>query len=166
MKTKRVRPISKLKHLRNPNAIPELRKEHQNKLHPEDYQEKIANALRQGNYLETAATYSGVSKPLLYEWLKKGRKATDKNDPYKKFIDAIDEAMVYAEMRDLQRLDKHGENDWKVIAWKMTRRYPKRWGDKIDVNLNGSIETTSNVKIDEAKLALELKKLESNDDDI
>ena len=127
-------------------------------------QDKIVQALKQGNYLETSAVYAGLSKSLLYEWIKIGRKTDDKTNIYKIFVDAIESAMTYAEMRDLQRLDRHGETDWRVISWKMSRRYASRWGDKVDVNLSGNIETTTNVKIDEAKLALELKKLESNDD--
>jgi len=44
------------------------------KLTPE-VQQKIVDAIRLGNYIETAAAYAGISKSTLYDWLKKGGRA-------------------------------------------------------------------------------------------
>lgn len=41
--------------------------------------ERIVQALRMGNYVETAAALAGVDKATVYEWLKVGAQATDKH---------------------------------------------------------------------------------------
>ena len=41
------------------------------KLTPEVH-ERIANAIRRGNYIETAAALAGISKVALYDWLHRG----------------------------------------------------------------------------------------------
>lgn len=45
-----------------------------------DIQDRILQALRSGNYLDTAAAYAGISVATLHEWIARGRAARDLPD--------------------------------------------------------------------------------------
>jgi hypothetical protein len=95
-----------------------------------DVQSKICAALQRGNYIETSAAFAGVSKSVLFAWMKQGNADRDdgKANKYTRFLDAVEIAQAEAEVRDLQHIDKHGETSWQAAAWKLERRFPKRWG--------------------------------------
>jgi len=107
------------------------------KLHEETHN-AIVQAVRAGNYLETAASYAGISKDTLYTWLKKGRAAT--KGPYREFVEAVDQAIASSEVRDLTLIGKAAEEQWQAAAWRLERRYPDRYGRRTrvdgDVNVN------------------------------
>ena len=97
--------------------------------------EKIVLAIKAGNYVETAARLSGVSKSLLYEWLKKGNaKRPPPECPYVALVEAIQNALAYAEARDLDAIRKAAAKDWKAAAWRLERRFPKRWAGRFIVH--------------------------------
>jgi hypothetical protein len=111
-----------------------------------ELQDRICNFLRAGAYVETAAQACGVNKTTLYLWLKRGAK--EPGTPFEAFSNAVQEAMAYAELRDIRtidsvaigapaELDKEGRQirpaipaDWKAAAWRLERKFPKRWGRK------------------------------------
>jgi transposase len=96
------------------------------KLTPE-IQEKIVSVIRKGNYIETAAAYAGISKQTLYNWLRTGsRKPTG---VYGEFVRAVEQALAESEMADLARIEQAAiEGHWQASAWRLERRFPKRWG--------------------------------------
>jgi len=120
------------------------------KLTPE-IQKKVCDAIVLGAYIETAAAYASVSKQVLYDWMKKGNK--QKGGIYRQFLDAIEEAMSRSELRDLESIDKnasgrpakHDENgnliapslrpNWQAAAWRLERKYPKKWGRREQVHI-------------------------------
>ncbi|MDQ0417577.1 transposase-like protein [Croceifilum oryzae] len=104
------------------------------KLTPE-IQQKIVDSLRMGNYIETAAAYSGISKSTLYDWLKKG--AREENGKYKNFSDAVQKAMAEAEMRDVAVISQASKENWQASAWRLERKYPNRWGRKTQHEISG-----------------------------
>jgi len=73
----------------------------------EAVQAVIVDAIRCGNYLETAAACAGIHKQTFYDWLRKGASAQEPNI-YSNFSDAVTRAM----------------------AWLLERRFPRRWGRK------------------------------------
>lgn len=97
------------------------------KLNPE-LQEKICQAIRAGNYIETAAAYAGVNKSTLYDWLKRGGRA--KSGKYKEFSNAVEKALAEAEVRDVFIIGKAAEENWQAAAWRLERKFPERWGRK------------------------------------
>lgn len=117
----------------------------------EELIERIANLIRGGNYIETAARAAGLPKQTLYEWLKKGQKP--ENPLYYKFRDAVEMAVAQSEARDLSMVDAycHGSAEKRdakgqlvreavkpnpnVLTWRLERRFPKRWGrqDRLDL---------------------------------
>jgi hypothetical protein len=92
----------------------------------DEVQERIVSALRAGAYIETAAAYSGIARPTLYLWIKKGR--ADPRGRYGVFVDAVDRAIADSEVRDLALITRAATNQWQAAAWKLERRSPDRWG--------------------------------------
>jgi len=135
------------------------------KLTPE-IQKKICDAIRAGNYIETAAAYSGVHKATLYRWLKDGRKAN--RGKKKEFCDAVDNALAQSEISDVLKMQKLGDEkqDWKSVAWRLERRF-KHWRAPNEVRLSGDplapvkVESSTSEKMDISKLSAdELETLE------
>jgi len=114
------------------------------KLTPE-IQEEICRVIRAGNYIETAAVYAGIEKKTLYNWMKRGREELErlKNNPkarmrkseapYVEFLHAVKKALAEAEVRDVAIIGKAAQECWQAAAWRLERRFPERWGRRLDV---------------------------------
>ena len=136
------------------------------KLTPEA-QAAIVHQLELGNYVETAAIVSGVSKVSLYDWLKRGEK--QKSGVFREFLNAVLKAQAFAETRDLDVIDRAAQGveevviketfeknkegnlvlvdkkiekkvnfDWKASAWRLERRSPKKFGRRSNVEISTS----------------------------
>jgi len=92
----------------------------------DDAKSKILMALRAGNFIEVSAAFAGVSKETYYDWVGQGM--AQESGPFREFSDSCAEAIAYAEVKSLQRIDKAGEKDWKAEAWRLERRFLNRWG--------------------------------------
>jgi len=95
----------------------------------DDVKSKILAAIRGGNYIETAAAWAGVNKTTLYAWLKQG--AAEEAGDYRRFSDAVAEALAHAEVADLACVgDSAKRGNWQAAAWRLERRNSARWGRK------------------------------------
>lgn len=163
------------KDLKMPPRVPRP-KAGQPELDPDDYREKICQAVSIGGYIETSAIYAGVSKETLYQWLKKAH--DPKADPkFKKFSDALGQAMALSEMRDLKAIDtaitgvqytdtvngqvveRTTQPDWKAAAWKLERRAPKKWGYKTEIEHSGQVDSRV-AQVDPSVLEIAYKKFD------
>ena len=128
------------------------------KLNPE-IQSSIVSAIRAGNYMETAAAYAGVNKDTFYAWLKKGGRSKTSNK-FKKFSDAIEKALADAEVRDVAFIARAAEKEWTAAAWRLERKFPRKWGRMERHELTGAeggpIEVAPG--IDWSKLPIEKRK--------
>lgn len=107
----------------------------QSKLTPET-QKKIVDAIAEGNYLETAAAIGGVTYTTLNNWMKKGEVAS--SGAYVEFLEAVKKAEAEAEALRVSRISKAGkEGNWQADAWYLERRYPDRWGKRIQQEVTG-----------------------------
>lgn len=86
---------------------------------------KITNALRAGNYIETAARYAGIASSTLYEWLDRGERG---ERGYVEFYEQVELARAEAEVSDVAHLRIAGKTNWQAYAWMLERRHPTRWG--------------------------------------
>jgi transposase len=119
----------------------------------QDLQDRIVNAIRAGNYMETAALANGVSKVIIYNWLKRGSRA-ERGEPeneydkdYIDFFNAVQKALGESEQIALAQIVRAAnEGQWQAAAWRLERRFPDKWGRHSNVNLNvaGSL---ANVKL-------------------
>lgn len=120
-------------------------------------QQKILDALRAGNYLETAATYAGVHRDTLNEWRKK----------FPGFSDAVDEARASAEAKNVAIIQRAAELHWQAAAWWLERSFPGRYGRRERIEHTGGEGGPVQVEINRplsheralelARLALELE---------
>jgi hypothetical protein len=97
------------------------------KLCPE-VRDKIVQAIRAGNYIETAAAYAGIAKDTLYAWLRRGAAGTEPE--YSEFAAAVEQALASAETRDVALIGQAAEKEWQAAAWRLERKFPDRWGRK------------------------------------
>lgn len=128
-------------------------------------QEKIVQAIKAGNYIETAAAYAGINKSTLYDWLRRGereKQRVEKNPryrirksekPYVEFSDAVEKALAEAEVRDVLLISKAAEEQWQAAAWRLERKFPDRWGRRViehsgDISINNPLKdlTTEELK--------------------
>lgn len=112
-------------------------------------QQKIVTAIRAGNYIETAAAYAGINKTTLYDWLKRGAREQERfrknpkarvrkrEAPYVEFSNAVEKALAEAEIRDVAIIGKAAEEQWQAAAWRLERKFPKRWGRQVALEHSG-----------------------------
>lgn len=89
-------------------------------------QATIIEALRRGNYLETAAALAGVSRSTVFAWLKEGESETGRPE-LKGFAEDVRRAQGEAEARLVETIDTAATDDWKAAAWRLERSAPSRW---------------------------------------
>ncbi len=107
----------------------------QSKLTPET-QKKIVDAIAEGNYLETASAIGGITYATLNNWMNKGSSAL--SGAYFEFFDAVKKAEAEAEALRISRISKAGQaGNWQADAWYLERRYPERWGKRIQQEVTG-----------------------------
>ena len=125
---------------------------------------KISEAIRAGAYIETAAAYCGIDKETFFKWLKKG--ARHQGRLHTALNNSIRRALAESELSDVVNISraaqgvpaKYDDNhnllhsemrpDWKASAWRLERKFRKRWGTNTAVELTGKdggpIETDDN----------------------
>jgi hypothetical protein len=91
-----------------------------------EMQEKICDLIRRGNYLSTASKQAGVDRNTVRKWLDRGK--ASKKGMYFEFRCAVDAAIAYAEVNDVEMIRKAAAIDWRAAAWRLKHRYPQRWG--------------------------------------
>lgn len=116
---------------------------------------QVLDAIRAGNYMETAAAYAGVHKDTFYEWLKNGRTAQQKTGRltaletrFAEFAADVEQALAQAEVRDVAIIGKAAQTQWQAAAWRLERRMPDRYGRRDRVELSGGQEVTHRVVIE------------------
>jgi transposase len=91
-----------------------------------------------GNFMETAAAFTGISKQTLYTWLKRG--AREHDGPYRKFLDALTKASGESAIRGLKPIvDAANAGNWQAAAWRLERQFPKLWcrKDQLRTEISG-----------------------------
>lgn len=101
--------------------------------------DKILQALRSGNYRETACRYAGISFQTLRNWMLKAEEH-DAPPEYVEFVEAIEKAEADAEVADLALIRRAAQDQrdedgnvvargsWQAAAWIRERKNPERWG--------------------------------------
>lgn len=107
----------------------------------------ILTYLRAGAYVETAAAAAGISKDTLYNWLRRGarvgEKPTREELALQQFSDAVKMAMAKAELDDLTTIRAASKKNWQAAAWRLERKYPDRWGNRITTRVEFPLDGDS-----------------------
>jgi hypothetical protein len=133
------------------------------KLTPELHAEMVI-LFKMGNFVETTCGTVGINKSTFYDWMKKGKNSNNPKNKYKKFQEAVDQAMAWSEARDVAIISKQSEHDWRAAAFRLLRKHPDKWGKKkyedfdlADFNeLNENHDITSKEELAIFKEALDL----------
>lgn len=105
------------------------------KLTPETAQ-RILDCIRAGNYLETSAAYAGISKSSLFNYLRRGNQ--QRRGKYRELLESVERALAEAEVRDVLTIERASKSDWKAAAWRLERKFPTRWGRRVEIGSTGS----------------------------
>lgn len=99
-----------------------------------ELQTRIAQLLRAGNYLETAAQACGVAAVTARAWLREGAADVDagRKTRYAAFNEAVLKANAEAEARFALNISAAGVKDWRAAAFMLERKFPKRWSQRIE----------------------------------
>ena len=91
-------------------------------------QERIIEAIKLGNYAETAACYAGIHKATYYRWMERGE--CEEDGCYREFRDAVAQASAEAEVRAVKVIQDAMPTDHRAAMRYLERRFPSRWGNR------------------------------------
>jgi transposase len=93
--------------------------------------ETLLDNLRTGMSIEAACSQSGVSQTTYYRWL-------DESGDDGEWTAEVKAALDFSEAVLLETVKMQGEAklDWRAAAWILERRFPHRWGQRREVELN------------------------------
>jgi hypothetical protein len=142
--------------------------------------DRIIGALRLGNYVEHAATYAGISRATLYNWLKKGDAARQKREAgedldeteqrYAHFSEEVDTARAAAIVRNVGIIQQAAQTNWQAAGWFLERTAPQHFGRQIRTELSGpnsgpiQVEVTRDELIEEISSLLGFNDTDDEDD--
>lgn len=107
------------------------------KLTPEVHQQ-IVTFIRGGCYVETACAAAGVHKDSFYEWLSRAKRDGPRDKPFVAFARDVEAALAQSESIDIARINTAAQAGvWQAAAWRLERRFPKRWSRCDNVRLSG-----------------------------
>ena len=106
-------------------------------------QAKVCDAIRAGNYLETAAAFVGIDPSTLHRWLKRGR--TERKGARHEFAAAVDKALADSEAMAVARVSKAAsEGIWQASSWLLERRFRDKWGrcdrHEVKADINSTVK--------------------------
>lgn len=119
----------------------------------EKTKKKLYEAISEGNYLEDACLYAGISYNTFRRWMIRGEEAA--SGEYKEFYDTVKslEASVIVELVGSWRARM---DSWQSIAAFLEKRFPERFGRR-RVELAGVGGGPIEIEIADAKAQLEEK---------
>jgi transposase-like protein len=97
-------------------------------------QEKIIQAVRQGNFLTVSAGLAGIEESTLHKWIRLGE--TESSGKFNQFVKQLREAQAQAEALAVVTIRKASlEGDWKAAAWYLEKGPAKaRWRPNLHID--------------------------------
>lgn len=129
----------------------------------EGAREKFLFALSKGASYVICCGFSGFSRSALQGWIKKGEAIYELTQAeidvhpdkvYYDFLKDIEEAEAKAALRWLDKVEKAGAVHWQAAAWKLSKRYPKDYGNT-DMKITVEAEDMSLAKAKEEAARLQ-----------
>jgi len=96
-------------------------------------QEKILQAVRQGNFLNVSAALAGITEETLRSWIIRGE--TEPSGKFTVFVGLLREAQAQSEAAAVVTVRKAAiEGDWRAAAWYLEKGPAKtRWRPSVAV---------------------------------
>lgn len=107
--------------------------------------DEIVTLLAEGNYVVTVCTAVGIVEETFGNWMERGEKdidGTDHDGIYRRFFVSATRALAEGELAMVRAVrgkavdrtalpDGYVEGDWRAAAEFLQRRYPERWGKRV-----------------------------------
>lgn len=135
----------------------------------DEVHDRIVGTLRLGNYVEHAASYAGISRATLYNWLKKGDEAREKRENgaeldeteerYAKFSEDVDNARATAVVRNVSIIQQAAQTNWQAAGWWLERTAPQHFGRQMRTEVSGPNQGPVQVNVSRDELIEEITRL-------
>lgn len=135
----------------------------------DEVHDRIVNTLRLGNYVEHAASYAGISRATLYNWLKKGDEAREKRENgaeldeieerYARFSEDVDNARATAVVRNVSIIQQAAQTNWQAAGWWLERTAPQHFARQVRTELSGPNQGPVQVSVTREELIDEITRL-------
>jgi transposase len=100
--------------------------------------QRIVDLVRAGNFLGVAAKAAGIHRSSVHRWLHDGR--AQKRGRYYQFVIAVEKAQAESESRDVMLIAKAAGEDWRTAAWRLERKWPRRYGTRVKLAIQQELE--------------------------
>jgi hypothetical protein len=97
----------------------------------------IGTLLVEGNCKETVAAFLGITRMTWWRWEQLGEQQPD--SVYGEFCYVVEKAQAASEIGMLRSI-RYGAPGWQSNAWIMERRFPQRWGRRVEVMVRSEAE--------------------------
>jgi transposase len=89
--------------------------------------DRFIDAIKIGNYVDTAASLAGISRSSVYSWMAKGREGS--RGEYVDFLNAVKEAEAFAENSAVGQVRRAAviPQNWTAAMTFLERRFRDRW---------------------------------------
>ena len=94
--------------------------------------EHVGKLLAEGHYQETVSDFLGIRRETWWAWMQRGEREPE--SIYAEFSNVVKKASAAAEIMLAQEI-RYGADNWQSRAWIMERRFPKRWGKRVEITL-------------------------------
>lgn len=118
----------------------------------EEVIEEMCKLIKEGNYVKTACAKVGISYPVHYRWIHKGRNGVA--PIYVQYMRRIQQAEAEMEARIVKSWTDQVNFDWHAAKEFLGRRFPDTWGgrENVVVKHTGLVTHNVNVSFDFSKL--------------
>lgn len=100
----------------------------------EELAEQLLALIRSGNYLGVACRAVNLPRRTFGEWLERGKRGEEGDEPYVEFRAKVEQARAVGEARNVAAIASAAKESWQAAAWMLERQYPERWG-RVSVRL-------------------------------
>lgn len=104
--------------------------------------QKLLLALSTGNTPQTACQYAGCTYDVFRVWMQRGEFLEERGDLYtpeeQEYVDfyhEANEAEIRTELQAVGAWQKQFSKDWKAARDYLARRYPKKWGQRVEIDV-------------------------------
>jgi hypothetical protein len=127
-----------------PGDPPERRRGHRPLKCTAETRKRIVDAVRNGNYQETAAHAAGIGSTTYHRWLAEGREISENdskpdNHPLRLFFEEVTQAKADAEERCIKVIFDAMPTSWQAAAWWLERTRPDKYALKSQVRHEGTV---------------------------
>lgn len=99
--------------------------------------EQVAALLLEGHHKETVSDFLGIRRSTWWNWEQRGEREPD--SVFGLFLDVTRKSMAGAEIGMVRDI-RLGVKGWESRAWMAERRFPQRWGKRVEITLRQEAE--------------------------